>query len=64
MQQLDDDLYRRVRAAFIIQGTNFSRWCEENGVSRQWAEKVLKGKQNGLAARNLAAQIAQAAGVN
>ena len=37
--------YRMVRAGFVAQGTTLNRWCIANGISRQTAEKALKGER-------------------
>lgn len=58
-EQLD---YPKVRAAFIVKGTSFSRWCAENGVSRAWAIAVLNSRQGGPAAISLRSRIIEAAG--
>jgi hypothetical protein len=57
------DLYRRVRAAFVAQGTSLARWCAENGVSRQYAERCLQGSQSGPKALTLRDRVIRAAGV-
>lgn len=38
-------LYDAVRAAFILRGTTFNKWCVDNHVCRQHATRVLR--QNG-----------------
>ena len=39
--------YRLVRAALVREGSSLAKWCEENGVSRQLAERALRGKSFG-----------------
>jgi hypothetical protein len=51
------DLYRIVRAGFVNQGTSLNRWCIENGVNRQTAEKALKGERVSRRSRTMLATI-------
>ena len=44
------DLYKWVRAAFIVRGSSLNAWCKENGINRQSAEKALKGERFSRAA--------------
>lgn len=53
--------YAWIRAAFILKGTSFSRWCQENEVSRVWAIAVLSGRSKGPAANSLKMRIVAAA---
>lgn len=65
MQALEDNIdYQWVRAAFILKGTSFSRWCNENNVSRAWAISALNCKATGNAASDLRAKIIEAARVS
>ena len=57
------DLYRSVRAAFIMQGTSLSEWCRAQGVTRQYAEKVLKGEKRGPSAQAFKQRVVAASGV-
>lgn len=41
------ETYRAVRAHFVMSGTTFNKWCKENGISRTYAEKSIKGERNG-----------------
>ena len=56
-------LHLNVRAGFVAQGTSLGRWCRDNGVRRQNAEKALKGVWIGPGARRLCARLVEAAGV-
>ena len=48
------DVLQAVRAGFIYQGTNLSRWCRENNVSKAYAWPVLQGRQRVLGAKGVA----------
>jgi hypothetical protein len=48
-----------VRAGFIVQGTNLSKWCAANGVCRAWATDALTGKRNGPKAQSLRVTLAK-----
>jgi len=53
-------LLRSVRVGFIQQGTSLTKWCQHNGVSRQWATAVLLGKRNGNTAQLLRSRLIDA----
>lgn len=55
------DIYLAVRAAFVNQGTTLNKWCLSNGVSRQSAEKALKGERVGKTALELVDRIVSVA---
>lgn len=57
------ELLLRVRAAFILRGTTFSAWCQENGVVRRTAEQSLSGDIQSANAQMLVIRIAKAAGL-
>lgn len=57
------DLYTLVRAGFVAQGKTLAAWCRENGVTRQVAERCLKGTRNGRRSIELRDRIAKAAGI-
>jgi hypothetical protein len=61
--QATPDTYLRVRAALIVKGTTLHRWCEQNGVHRQTAEKALKGERLSPRARALVRRLIRAAGL-
>ena len=61
MQKETKSLYCKVRAGFIIQGTSLAMWCQENGIARQYAAKVLKNEKNGPKATELKIKLIQAA---
>lgn len=52
--------YQQVRAAFVLKGTSFSRWCQENDVSRAWAIAAINGEAAGAAAVTLRKKIMDA----
>jgi hypothetical protein len=64
MQQGSKELYQAVRGALITNGTTLNRWCQENQVTRQWAEKALKGERRGVQSLKLLKRIAAVAGLN
>jgi hypothetical protein len=55
------ELLRSVRSGFVQQGTSLFRWCNEQGITRQYAAAVLTGKRNGPSAKKLLAFIIAAA---
>lgn len=57
MKTPSPELLQQVRGLFIQQGTSFTKWCEANGVSRQWATAALRGYRNGPAAKALRKDI-------
>lgn len=58
-----DELYRKVKAGFVLRNTTFSAWCEENGVNRSNATVALRGGWTGPKAQELVEKICKAAGV-
>ncbi|WP_249324917.1 hypothetical protein [Vibrio campbellii] len=60
----DIDLYAQVKAAFLLRGTTFNRWCIENGVYRQNAAQALKGVWKGEQSRALCERLVLAAGLD
>lgn len=57
------DLHRRVRAGFIVQGTSFKRWCQEQNIKPSNARDALIGRWDGPKGRALRARLVKAAGV-
>lgn len=55
--------YLKVRIGFIANGTSFNRWCQQNGIKRQNAQKALVRKWNGPKGRAVRQQLLTAAGV-
>lgn len=55
--------HRRVRAAFLCQGTSFDAWCRQNGVHPQNAHKAMTGRWSGPKAAQLVDRILSASGV-
>ena len=55
------DLYNKVRAAFILQGTTLNAWCLSNGIMRQNAQQALTGSWNGPKGRELREKMLKAA---
>lgn len=64
MQHGSREVYLQVRGLLIASGTTLSRWCIENGISRQWAELALKGDRKGPAARDLVKRLLTTVGEN
>jgi hypothetical protein len=58
-----ENVYLAVRTGFVAQGTSLYRWCKENGVSRQVAEKALKFARNGKKSIALRERLITASGV-
>ena len=56
-------LYAGVRAEFIRRGTTLSAWCDRHGVTRQNAERALRGQRKSAAAEALRRRIAEAVGL-
>jgi len=56
--------YRSARAHFVRSGTTFNKWCLENGISRTYAEKSIKGERNGPKARAIREQVMRALGIS
>jgi hypothetical protein len=46
-------LLATVRAGYIVKGTSLYRWCQDNGINRQYAAEVLTGRRNGPKAKAL-----------
>ncbi|MGL1088159.1 hypothetical protein [Vibrio vulnificus] len=57
------DLYTRVKAGFLLQGTSLNRWCVENGIHRQNAAQALKGLWKGEKSNLLKERIILASGI-
>ncbi|MDZ4378783.1 MAG: hypothetical protein U0973_11580 [Xanthomonadaceae bacterium] len=57
------DLYRRVRAGFIVQDTTLNEWCKANAIKAPNARTCLVGSWDGPTARQLRARICEAAGL-
>lgn len=54
------ELLREVRGQLIRQGTSLTKWCSEQGISRQWATAALVGYRRGPAASTLVVRIISA----
>lgn len=57
------ELYKRVKAAFIMKDTTFNAWCTANGIIRQNAKQALTGAWDGPKAQELRERILQASGL-
>ncbi len=55
------DLYQRVKAGFVLQGTSLKAWCRENGTNLPNARAALVGTWNGPAGKAMRARIVSAA---
>ena len=47
LPQPSPDLYAKVRAGFVRQGTTLNKWCIAHGLPRQNARAVLLGQWKG-----------------
>lgn len=56
------DLYLRVRAGFVAQGTSLTQWCRKRGVDTSNARAALAGAWNGPAGRKLREDLISASG--
>lgn len=56
-------LYVAVRAALVAQGSSLSAWCRNKGISRQNAERALKGERHSPAARQLRSELSALLGI-
>lgn len=54
------DLYLRVRAGFVQQGTTLTAWCRAHGHDVSNARQALFGAWNGPKARELRTEIIKA----
>ncbi|ASK91068.1 hypothetical protein KWH04_01065 [Xanthomonas campestris pv. trichodesmae] len=57
------DLNRKVRAAFIAQGTTLKGWCRDNDIRFSNARECLIGSRNGPKSQALRARIIKASGM-
>ncbi|GGK08733.1 hypothetical protein [Luteimonas terricola] len=55
------DLYLRVRAGFVLQGTTLQTWCRQNGTHSSNAQRALIGSWDGPKARELRSRVIKAA---
>jgi hypothetical protein len=60
----DEDLYRRVRAAFITQCDSFTGWCKREHINPTNGRAALVGFWKGPQARKLLTKILKASGVD
>lgn len=56
-------LYKKIRAAFVADGSSLHSWCQENGVAMQNARSAILGTWNGPKATALVEQIKSAVGI-
>lgn len=56
-----ENLYRIIRAGFVLQDTSLRQWCIAHGVSPQNAASALRGGWRGPAASRLIRRMARAA---
>lgn len=57
------DLLRKVRAAFVLQGSSLQEWCNKNGTHNSNARNALIGSWNGPAGKAMRARIVKASGL-
>lgn len=57
------DLYNRVRAGFVMQGSSLSAWCNLHGVKHQNILHCLVGSWNGPKSQALREQVVVDAGI-
>lgn len=55
------ELYRRVRAGFLLQGTSLKAWCREQGTHDSNVQRALIGSWDGPRARELRRRVVRAA---
>lgn len=55
--------YRRVRAAFVAQGTTLNAWCSDNGTRIQNVRDAFFGRWKGPKARALVDKVTDASRV-
>lgn len=63
VSQTEEQLYAKVRGAFVSRGTSLATWCRENDVDRLAARNALLCKWYGPKSKALRARISIAAGV-
>ncbi|MBS0212335.1 MAG: hypothetical protein JSR26_04025 [Proteobacteria bacterium] len=56
-------LLRRVRAAFILQGTSLKGWCREHDIHLSNARNCLIGSWNGPAGKTMRQRLIKASGL-
>ena len=56
--------YQKIKAGLIINGTNFYRFCSENGIHRGNAMKAFNGQWNGKKAKALRQRLVDASRAN
>ncbi len=61
--QPGQELVQEVRAGFIKQGTSLSAYCRQNGIEGKTVHRLLSGKWDGKKAREIRAQLIEAANV-
>ncbi|MFK5892861.1 MAG: hypothetical protein QM504_06545 [Pseudomonadota bacterium] len=57
------DLYKQIRAAFIMKDTSFGAWCKENKVNMTNAKTCLIGGWNGPKGQALKEKVIIASGI-
>ena len=57
------ELYQRIRAGLIVQGTTLKAWCRANGYDIVNARAAVIGTWNGPKGQALRARLCKAAGV-
>jgi len=62
--QPSQELVQEVRAGFIKQGTSLAAYCRENGIEGKTVHRLLNGRWDGRKAREIRAQLIEAANVN
>lgn len=61
---IENNLYAKVKAGFLLQGTSLHRWCIDNDVKRQNAAQALKGLWKGPKSQELCERLVNAAHIN
>lgn len=57
------ELLRKVRAAFVLQGSSLQNWCKQNGTHNSNARNALIGSWDGPAGKAMRARIVKASGL-
>ncbi len=59
-----EQLYRHVKAGFIVKGTSLAAWCRENRVNPTNARAALMGSWSGPSAKSLCVKLLRASGTD
>lgn len=57
------ELHRKVRAAFILQGSTLKTWCRQNAIHPSNVRNALIGSWNGPAGQAMRLRVVKASGL-